>query len=83
MKDNVIYNDKDECLGYVDDLIRLYKNMVKTALDVENYEEVENLAKEMQEIEKYKDYEGLLVLSENNGMGFTCKKYKEGERSMA
>lgn len=79
MKDNVIYNDKDECLGYFDDLIALYKGMVKTELEIENFEEVENLAKEMQEIEEYKDYEGLLVLSENNGMGFTCKKYKEEE----
>lgn len=79
MKDNVIYNDKDECLGYFKDLIVLYKGMVKTELDTDNFEEVENLAKEMQEIEEYKDYEGLLVLSENNGMGFTCKKYKEGE----
>ena len=79
MKDNVIYNDRDECLGYFDDLVELYKGMVKTELDMENFEEVENLAKEMQEIKKYKDYTGLLVLSNNNGMGFTCKKYKEGE----
>lgn len=79
MKDNVIYNDRNECLGYFDDLVELYKGMMKTELDLENFEEVENLAKEMQEIEKYKDYMGLLVLSENNGMGFTARKYRGEE----
>lgn len=77
MGDNVIYNDKNECIGYYTDLVKLYKGMVKTRLDMEDFEEVENLVKEMQEIEEYKDYEGLLVLSENNGMGFTIKKYND------
>lgn len=77
MADNVIYNNRDECIGYYEDLITLYKGMVKTHLDMDDFEEVEQLAKEMQEIEEYKEYTGLLVLSENNGMGFTCKKYEK------
>lgn len=77
MGDNVIYNEKNECIGYYADLVKLYKVMIKTQLGEDDYEEVAELAKNLQEIEEYEDYEGLLVLSDNNGMGFTIKKYND------
>ena len=80
MKDNVIYNDYDECIGYYDDIVAMYKEMLKNEIDLDNLEEVENLTKELQEINELKEYDGLIVLSENNGMGFTARKYKEMER---
>lgn len=80
MSDNVIYNDYDECIGYYDDIVEMYKSMIKTEIDLENVEEVKNLTEELEEINNHKGYSGLLVLSENNGMGFTARKYKELER---
>lgn len=80
MNNNVIYNDNDECIGYFDDLVALYKGMMKGEIDVDNIEEVQHLAEELIELYKLEGYEGLIVLSENNGMGFTATKYKELER---
>lgn len=77
MSNNVIYNDYDECIGYYDDIVAMYKEMLKKEIDLDNLEEVENLTEELQEINELKDYDGLIVLSENNGMGFTARKYKE------
>ena len=79
MSNNVIYNDYDECIGYYDDIVAMYKEMLKNEIDLDNLEEVENLTEELQEINELKDYDGLIVLSENNGMGFTATKYKEKE----
>lgn len=80
MDNNVIYNDKDECIGYFDDLVALYKGMLKNEIDLDDMEEVQHLAEELTELYKLEDYNGLIVLSENNGMGFTARKYKELER---
>lgn len=80
MGNNVIYNDYDECIGYFDDLVALYKGMMKNEIDLDNMEEVQHLTEELVELYKLEDYDGLIVLSENNGMGFTATKYKELER---
>ena len=77
MGDNVIYNDKNECIGYYTDLVKLYKSMLKHSLEEDDLEEVKTLTEELEDIYKYEDYEGLLVLSENNGMGFTIRKYND------
>lgn len=74
---NVIYNDKDECIGYFEDLVALYKGMLKNSLDEDDLEEVKTLVEELEDIYNYSDYDGLIVLSENNGMGFTARKYNE------
>lgn len=80
MNNNVIYNDNDECIGYFKDLVALYKGMIKNEIDLDDMDEVKHLAEELTELYKLEDYNGLIVLSENNGMGFTAKKYKELER---
>jgi len=74
---NVIFNDMDESIGYYKDLAKGYKELIEDAVKREDYEEAQELIEQVQDIDEYKDYEGLLVLSMNNGMGFTCKKYKE------
>ena len=79
MNNNVIYNDYDECIGYFDDLVAMYKGMMKNEIDLDDMEEVKNLAEELTELYKLEDYDGLIVLSENNGMGFTATPYKGEE----
>ena len=79
MADNIIFNDMDESIGYYKDFVKLYKDLIKGATDSRNWEEVESLMEQIKEIEDYREYNGLLILSENNGMGFTCNPYK-GEK---
>lgn len=69
--DNIIYNNKDEAIGYYNDIVKLYKQSME-----ERPEEQEDLQKELDEINEWANYTELLVLSENNGVGFTCKPYQ-------
>lgn len=76
--ENCIYDsNKDETIGFYEDVFKGYKALIEEALQADNIEEVNSLTEELTEIMDWKDYEGLLVLSENNGMGFTCKPYSE------
>ena len=79
MADNIIYNDMDESIGYYKDFVKLYKGLIKDATDKGDWEEIEYLVEQIKEIEDYREFDGLLVLSENNGMGLTVNPYK-GEK---
>jgi hypothetical protein len=76
MAENIIYNDMDESIGYYKDFVKLYKDLIKDATDKGDWEEVEYLTDQIKDIEDFREFDGLLVLSENNGMGFTCNPYK-------
>lgn len=78
-KDNIIFNDMDEGIGYYKDIVALYKDLIKDSVDNNDTEEASMLIEQLEEINEHKDYSGLLILSENNGMGFTCKPYEKGE----
>lgn len=79
-KDNVIFNDMDESIGYYKDL---YASIASVAIDALNDGDAETAQEQCEylvEMSEWKDYDGLLVLSMNNGMGFTAKPYeKKGE----
>lgn len=74
--DNTIFNDMDETIGYYSDLVRGYKKLIKEAVERDDYEEAKDLMGQLEEINEWTDCDGLLVLSMNNGMGFTVKPYK-------
>lgn len=74
--DNTIYTDMDETIGFYKDLARGYKEMISQAVNREDYEDAKGLMEQLEEIKEYSEYDDLLILSENNGMGFTCKSYK-------
>lgn len=78
-KDNIIFNDMDEGIGYYKDIVALYKDLIKDSVDNNDTEAASMLIEQLEEINEHKDYSGLLILSENNGMGFTCKPYEKGE----
>lgn len=74
--DNTIYTDMDDTIGFYKDLARGYKEMISQAVNSEDYEEAKDLMGQLEEIKEYSEYDDLLILSMNNGMGFTCKPYK-------
>ncbi len=79
--ENVIYDsNNDLSIGFYEDLVRGYKDIIKDFLDKEDYENAKSCTNELDDITKWKDYTGLLVLSENNGMGFTCKPYEQPKK---
>ena len=75
--DNVIYNNNDETIGYYNDLYKIFANLIKEMLDSRDIEGAKEQLEYLDEMGDYANYDGLLVLSENNGMGFTCKPYRE------
>lgn len=77
--ENLIYNSNtDETYGLYSDLVKFYKGEIKSAVDKNEYDNAVDLIEQLQEIDNYTDYDGVLVLSMNNGMGFTVNKYKGG-----
>lgn len=78
---NIIFdNNTEDTIGFYSDLVRLYKSMIKDKVDLNDYEEAKSLMNELAEIDDWTDYDGLLVLSHKNGMGFTCKQYAPCEQ---
>ena len=75
--ENLIYNSNtDETYGLYSDLVKFYKGEIKSAVDRNEYDNAVDLIEQLQEIDNYTDFDGILVLSMNNGMGFTINKYK-------
>ena len=77
---NTITNDKDELIGYYSDLVKEIKDNAREALTANEYEQVEDMLEVLRLLDRYTDEDGLLVISENNGMGYTVDIYKN-ERS--
>ena len=76
-KDNVIFNDMDESIGYYKDLYAVFESVIIDALKDHDTETAQEQVEYLMELDEWKDYDGLLVLSMNNGFGFTCKPYRE------
>ena len=81
MGDNVITDDLEQKIGFYKDLKDMLKSAMIDAIKADRYLEVitpEELEL-LDDLEKYKDFGGLLVLSDNNGMGYTITPYKAPE----
>lgn len=79
MSDNIIYNNDDETIGYYNDLYKTFQEIIINAIKTHDLEEAQAQLEYLQEMSEWANYDGLLVLSMNNGMGFTCKPYEKGE----
>jgi hypothetical protein len=77
MGDNVIYTDNDEAIGFYKDVERLLCEQVEKLTGEKNYEEASSILDNLKELTALKEYGGLIILSDNNGMGFTATPYKE------
>ena len=78
-KDNVILNNNDESIGYYNDLYAMFYDVIVDALKSRDIETAKEQLEYLDEMGEHANYDGLLVLSMNNGMGFTCKPYEKGE----
>ena len=76
---NIITNDRDEVIGYYNDLYKMYVEEITNLLNSRSLEEAQNQLENLTEMAELCNYDGLIVLSDNNGMGFTANKY-EGEK---
>lgn len=77
MDNNVIYNDMDESIGYYKDLYKMFADVIADCLKNHDSETAQEQIEYLVELDEWKDYDGLLVLSMNNGMGFTAKPYEK------
>lgn len=76
---NIIVKDNGDAIGFYTDLTRENKTNAKQFIDENNWEEAETCIEIQRELDNYYDDDGLLVISENNGMGWNVKKYKGEE----
>ena len=74
---DVIFNSNDETIGYYSDLRKMLVEQVAEFVDKKDYEQATDMLDNLVELEKFGEYEGLLVLSNNNGMGFSVEKYRD------
>lgn len=74
---NIIFDDNtDNTIGFYKDLVKVMKEETKKSVESGDYEQAQYNCECLLELESMKDYEGLIEVSENNGMGFTCVEYE-------
>ena len=76
---NIITNDRDEVIGYYNDLYKMYVEEITDLLNSRSLEEAQNQLENLNEMAELCNYDGLIVLSDCNGMGFVAKPYKGEE----
>lgn len=74
---NNITEKYDSLIGYYDELKKYLKDCLMLQVEQDNMDEVRDIADYIDELNELSEYDGLIILSENNGMGFTARKYKE------
>lgn len=71
---NVIEND-GELIGFADDLKRYLNGLIQQAVERGDYENADELLEILKDLREFETECGLLVISDNNGMGYTVRKY--------
>lgn len=75
--DNYITNAQGDVIGYYSDLTKFNKKQMTKAVELNDWESLGVFVEIQQEVDNWTDADGLLVVSENNGMGWTVKQYKD------
>ena len=80
MSDNIIYNSYNNThIGYQKDLVAYIKTCLDDYVKQEAWESVEDMADLLLDLNGWADTGDLLVLSDNNGMGYSIKEYEKGD----
>ena len=80
MSDNIIYNsNNNSTIGYQKDLVAYIKTWLGDYIKQEEWENAKDIADLLLDFNAWADNENLLVLSDNNGMGYTIKEYEKGD----
>ena len=75
---NVIYRDTDNSMiGYAKDIATELKEQIMDYVKENNWEEAKDLCDLILDLNAYADSDNLLVVSDNNGMGYTIKEYEK------
>ena len=78
--ENCIYNSNDNItIGYYKDLKAGLKKVIEEYIKDDNWEEAKDLADLLLDLNEWADNGNLLVLSNNNGMGYSIKEYEKGD----
>lgn len=72
VKDNKTY-------GFQADLGKYIKECMDAYAQDKNWEEVKEMADLLLDLADWEDNENMLVVNDNNGMGYTIYEYKKGE----
>lgn len=72
---NVILTDAEELIGFISDIRDYYRKTINDYVATGNWEMVSELADLMLDLNGWADNPNLLIISENNGMGYTIKEY--------
>ena len=76
---NVIQKD-DDIYGFYGDILEYLKEEMRMCINDENFSFINaEQADLMDELTKYQNYDGILKLSENNGMGWSIEKVAKDE----
>lgn len=75
--DNFITTDTGDTIGFYKDLSNFDKKQMHLAVDKNDWESVETFIEIQRMLDKYIEYDGLLVISDHNGMGYTVEPYKK------
>lgn len=79
MDNNVILTDMDESIGFYKDLYKMFEEVINDALKDGDVDTAKEQMEYLEELNEHKHYTGLLLLSMNNGMGFTCQRLVDSE----
>lgn len=80
MSDNIIYDSNNNThIGFQKDLVAYIVECLNDYAKREEWESVGDMAEILLDFNKWADNGNLLVLSNNNGMGYTIREYKKGE----
>lgn len=72
--ENVIEKDGD-LIGFADDLKRYFETLIQQVVENSDYENADDLLEMLKELRGFENETAILVASENNGMGFSVRKY--------
>ena len=72
---NIINTPDGDIIGFEGDLIRYLKDILTAKMNASEWEDVQDLAGVLAQLDN-PNLAGLLIISENNGMGYTINQYK-------
>ena len=77
---NWIYNDNtNNTYGFYGGMKAELIEQLKEFTKDEDWEKVQEMTELLTDLEEWKESDNMLVLSENNGMGYTIKEYEKGD----
>ena len=75
MENCIFDNRNNNSIGFYGDLFKGISEQGAEFMRSGDYEQAQVNCEIMEQLEKLREFDGLIVISDNNGMGWTCEKY--------